>query len=85
MTLCVVGEQKLTDFQFKVDNALFTATLSSLVCEGEGGEDEYAYLVAVTDGEGNIVMKEHSSDFQSSCDVYDRLTVVLGGAVVTKK
>lgn len=82
MTLCVIGEQKLSDFKFDVDKSILTATLSCLVCEGENGTDEYAYSVVVTDSEDNPVMKEISTDFQESCDVFDRLTIVLGGSVL---
>lgn len=85
MAICVIGEQKLSHFQFNVDKEILTATLSSLVCESSDGCDEYAYSVVVTDRDGNPVMKEVSSDFQDSCDVFDRLTLVLGDAVKKNK
>ncbi|SQK75728.1 Uncharacterised protein [Tatumella ptyseos] len=81
MSLCVIGEQKISSFSFKVDEDIFSATISSILAEGDGGKEEYHYSVIVTDRSGNLVMKEIHQDFQVAYDVFDRLSILVGSKI----
>lgn len=84
MSLVVIGEQKIAGFKFNVDKDVLAVTLSSVLTEGVDGADEYQYSVIVTDKGGNPVMKEIHSDFQVACDVYDRLSILVGQDIIHK-
>lgn len=82
MSSCVIGETVLSEFEFIAGSVPVTATMSSLTCEGIGGEDEYSYSVLVKDENENVVMKEITHDFQNACDIYDRLSILVEKTIV---
>lgn len=82
MSLCVIGETALSEFSFVAENGALTAIISSLTCEGQEGQDEYSYSVIVKDEQDNVVMKEIHDDFQMACDIYDRLSILVGRAII---
>lgn len=81
MTLIVLGDSLLAKSRHSVEGDCVTVTFTSVACENEEGGDEYMYWVELLGTNGELMMKEISSDFITASDIYERLKKTLGQVV----
>ncbi|MDM3132238.1 hypothetical protein [Citrobacter sp. CK205] len=81
MSLCVMAENLLAKSRHRIEGDSVTAKLSALICENDEGNDEYMYWIELLDSEGEIMMKEVTTDFITASDTFERLKSTIGPAV----
>ncbi|EMX9223351.1 TPA: hypothetical protein ACTYHK_001720 [Citrobacter koseri] len=81
MSLCVMAENLLAKSRHRIEGDSVTAKLSALICENDEGNDEYMYWIELLDSEGQIMMKEVTTDFITASDTFERLKSTIGPAV----
>ncbi|MCK7562530.1 hypothetical protein [Citrobacter koseri] len=81
MSLCVMAENLLAKSRHRIEGDSVTAKLSALICENDEGNDEFMYWIELLDSEGEIMMKEVTTDFITASDTFERLKSTIGPAV----
>ncbi|WP_370905946.1 hypothetical protein [Citrobacter koseri] len=81
MSICVMAENLLAKSRHRIEGDSVTAKLSALICENDEGNDEYMYWIELLDSEGEIMMKEVTTDFITASDTFERLKSTIGPAV----
>lgn len=81
MTLIILGDSLLAKSRHSVEGDCVTVTFTSVACENEEGNDEYMYWIELQGSDGELMMKEISSDFITASDIYKRLKKMLGQVI----
>lgn len=81
MGLCVLGDALLAKSRHQIEGDCVTVKFTALACENEEGNDEYMYWIELLGSDGELMMKETSTDFIAASGIHEQLKKTLGHAL----
>lgn len=78
MGLCVLGDALIAKSRHQIEGDCVTVKFTALACENDDGNDEYMYWVELLGSDGELMMKEISSNFMVASDIHQRLKNTIG-------